>query len=166
MSDQKTLENETLIKEALKDLELNHKIEMRRLERKIKEKYENFITGGSNGWIPFVEKIETPECAKVGVCRHLSLFSNFSQTDLEELDTVEMIKNKTNMFSQTDLEALDKDMSLKDTVEMIKNNSNMSYKDKKELFMNIYGMASEDKINFQEFKDLDFENLPAELQLV
>jgi len=49
---------------------------------------------------------------------------------------------------------------------MIKNNSNMSYKDKKELFMNIYGMASEDKISFQEFKDLDFENLPAELQLV
>ena len=141
MSDQKTLENETLIKEALKDLELNDKIEIRRLERKIKEKYENFITGGSNGWNPFVEKTETPECAKVGVCRHLSLFSNFSQTDLEELDTVEMIKNKTNMFSQTDLEALD-------SVEMIKNNSNMSYKDKKELFMNIYGMASEDKINF------------------
>ena len=160
MSDQKTLENETLIKEALKDLELNHKIEMRRLERKIKEKYENFITGGSKGWIPFVEKIETPECAKAGgICRHLSLFNDFSQTDLEELDTVEMIKNKTNMFSQTDLEALD-------SVEMIKNNSNMSYKDKKELFMNIYGMASEDKINFQEFKDLDFENLPAELQLV
>ena len=159
MSDQKTLENETLIKEALKDLELNHKIEMRRLERKIKEKYE--------GWIPFVENIETPECAKAGgICRHLSLFNDFSQTDLEELDTVEMIKNKTNMFSQTDLEELDKDMSLLDTVYMIKNNSNMSYKDKKELFMNIYGMASEDKINFQEFKDLDFENLPAELQLV
>ena len=138
MSDQKTLENETLIKEALKDLELNHKIEMRRLERNIKEKYENFITGGSKGWIPFVEKIETPECAKVGVCRNLSLFNDLFQTDLEELDTVEMIKN----------------------------NSNMSYKDKKELFMNIYGMASEDKINFQEFKDLDFENLPAELQLV
>jgi len=146
MSDQKTLENETLIKEALKDLELNHKIEMRRLERKIKEKYENFITGGSKGWIPFVEKIETPECAKAGgIYRHLSLFNDFSQTDLEELD---------------------KDMSLLDTVYMIKNNSNMSYKDKKELFMNIYGMASEDKINFQEFKDLDFENLPAELQLV
>ena len=133
---------------------------MESLEGEIQRIWRRTGYGESKGWIPFVETIETPEGAKAGgICRHLSLFNDFFQTDLEELDTVEMIKNKTNMFSQTDLEALD-------SVEMIKNNSNMSYKDKKELFMNIYGMASEDKINFQEFKDLDFENLPAELQLV
>ena len=73
MSDQKTLENETLIKQVLKNI------------------------NGTNGWLPFVEEIRTPECAQVGICRHLSHSSTFSQTDSKVINGVELIKNKTNM---------------------------------------------------------------------
>lgn len=136
MLEQMTSENETLVKEVIRNMELDdlrYKIEMRRLEREKQER--------SQRWVPFVEKKETPECAQVGICRHLSLLSNFSPRELEA------------------------ELKIINTVELIKNKTNLSSKDKKELLMNIYGMASEDKIFSSSLEDLDFEDFLGDSQL-
>ena len=65
-------------------------------------------------------------------------------------------------FSPRELEA---ELKIINTVESIKNKTNLSSKDKKELLMNIYGMASEDKIFSPSLEDLDFEDFLGDFQL-
>ena len=144
MLEKMTSENETSVKEVIRDLELSdlrYKIEVKRLEREIQERSQNSITKGTNGWVPFIKEIETPECAQVGICRHLSLLSTFSPRELEA------------------------ELKIINTLESIKNKTNLSSKDKKELLMNIYGMASEDKIFSPSLEDLDFEDFLGDFQL-
>lgn len=136
MLEQMTSENETLTKEVIRDMELDDLKFKIEMRRLEREKQER-----NQRWVHFVEKTETPEYSQFGVCRHLSLLSTFSPRELEA------------------------ELKIINTVESIKNKTNLSSKDKKELLMNIYGMASEDKIFSPSLEDLDFEDFLGDFQL-